>query len=405
MAQPTAGLVAYFPMNGNFTDAGPFAIAGTSNGATPTTNHAGTVNAAMNFLNPGNTVPQFGTHAINSNTSFGINQDFTIVFSTYANSPFVHTGGFYENNMNSSGPGVWFWTAYGYPEIRFNFKNGSIGSTNGAFAVGVWVHVACVRSGATMMIYINGVLNVSGAVGSQTPIYNIPARFGTMSYYLYSPPEYNGFNGKMDELRIYNRALTGAEILSMSQVALPVKLTSFTASNKNNTITLKWQTQFEQNSSHSNIERSIDGVNFTSIASVSAGGNSNLPLNYIYTDLFPVSNQSQKTAFYRLQSVDIDGKYTYSQVIALQLDKRDIELFVSPNPAKDILQVQTGNNISGNSSLLITDVSGRVLYKKEIILLQGSNNVPVNISLLNPGMYIVRLVNQGNSFIKQFIKE
>ncbi len=405
MAQPTAGLVAYFPMNGNFTDAGPYAIAGTTYGATPTTNIAGTANTAMYFLNPGSTVPQFGTHAINSNTSFGTAQDFSIAFTVYVNSPFVHTGGFYDNNLNSSGPGVWFWNSPGYPELRFNFKNGSIGSTNGAFAIGVWKHVACVRSGATMMIYINGVLNVTGAVGTGTPVYNIPTRFGTMSYYLYSPPEYNGLNGKMDELRIYNRALTGAEILGMSQGALPVKLTSFTASNKNNTVTLKWQTQYEQNSSYYNIERSIDGVNFTSIARASAGGNSNLPLNYIYTDLLPVSIQSKKTVFYRLQSVDIDGKFAYSQVVALQLDKRDIELFVSPNPAKDILQVQTGNNISGNASLLIIDVSGRILYKKEVILQQGSNTVPVNISLLNPGMYIVRLVNDGNSYIKQFVKE
>lgn len=404
IAQPTAGLVAYFPMNGSFADAGPYGIATTVNGATATTNVTGTANAAMAFSNPTSAVPQFGTHAINANTSFGINQDFTIVFTVYANSPFVHTGGFYDNNLNSNGPGVWFWNANGYPQIQFNFRNASVGTTNGAFPVGVWKHIACVRSGASIMVYINGILNVTGTVGSGTPVYNIPARFGTMSYYLYSPPEYNGFNGKMDEMRIYNRALTAAEILGMSGGALPVKLTSFTAANKNNTVSLKWQTQYEQNSSHYTIQRSTDGLNFTDAGRVAAAGNSNLPLNYSYSDLLPAAIQSQETVFYRLQSVDVDGKFSYSQVIALQLDAKDMQLFVSPNPAKDVLQVQTGNSNAGNAVLIISDASGREVVRKNIELQQGNNSIPVNISMLGRGTYFVRIVNGKESFIKQFIK-
>jgi len=37
-AQPPAGLVGYWPMDGNFTDLGPYAIHGTNNAATVTTN-------------------------------------------------------------------------------------------------------------------------------------------------------------------------------------------------------------------------------------------------------------------------------------------------------------------------------------------------------------------------------
>lgn len=403
-AQPTAGLVAYFPMNGNFTDAGPYGIVTTVNGATPTTNVTGTANAAMNFLNPSSTVPQFGTHAINSNVNFGVAQDFTIVFTAYANSPFVHTGGFYDNGINTSGPGVWFWNSSGFPQVQFNFRNGSVGTTNGAFPLGAWKHVCAVRSGGSLLIYINGVLNVTGAAGTGTPSYPLPARFGTMYYSGFSPPEYNGLNGKIDELRIYNRALTAAEILGMSGGALPVKLTSFTAANKNNTVTLKWQTQYEQNSSHYNIQRSTDGLNFTDAARVSAAGNSNLPLNYSHNDLLPAAVQSQKTVFYRLQPVDVDGKFSYSQVIALQLDAKDMQLFVSPNPAKDVLQVQTGNSNAGNAVLIISDASGRQVVRKTIELQQGNNSIPVNISMLGRGTYFVRIVNGKESFTKQFIK-
>ncbi|MBK7376983.1 MAG: hypothetical protein IPJ02_15980 [Chitinophagaceae bacterium] len=68
--------------------------------------------------------------------------------------------------------------------------------------------------------------------------------------------------------------------------------------------------------------------------------------------------------FYRLQSVDVDGKFSYSRVIALQLDAKDMQLFVSPNPAKDVLQVQTGSNNAGNAVLIISDASGRQVVRK-----------------------------------------
>ncbi len=403
-AQPTTGLVAYWPMNGNFTDAGPNNITGTNFGATATTNYASAANSAMQFLNPLSPVVQYATHPINANLSFGTAQDFSIDFSVLTTS-LPHAGGIYDNMLNYGGPGIFMWNSSGFPQINFNFKNGNVGSTNGALPLNVWKHVCCVRAGTAIRIYVNGVLNATGTAGTTAPVYSFPARIGSMFYNGFAPPQYNGHNGKIDEMRIYNRALTAAEIGGLSGGALPVKLTSFTASNNNSTITLKWQTQYEQNSSHYLIQRSTDAVNFTEVARVAAAGNSNLSLAYSYNDILPLSMQSQKTVFYRLQSVDIDGKFAISQVVALHLDKKDIQLFVSPNPAKDILQVQTGNSTAGNASLIISDAAGRMLYKKEITLQQGNNSIPVNISMLSSGIYYVTLKMGSDIYIKQFVKE
>ncbi|MEP7237617.1 MAG: LamG domain-containing protein, partial [Ferruginibacter sp.] len=341
----TLGMVGYWKMDGNFNDAGPYAIHGSNFGATATTNIASQPNKAMQFLNPSatsTTVVQWGTIPVNSNLNFTGNQDFTIGFYVFANSPFVHTGGFYDNNLNYGGPGVWFWNSGGI-KIQFNYKNASINTIAGTFPQGQWVHVVAVRAAGTLKLYINGMLNNTGAEGTLTPVYTYPARLGTMFYQSY--PHYNGFNGKMDELRIYNRALTNSEI----QQLLPVKITSFTAVNNNYHIKLQWQTQFEQNSKHYIIQRSDDGVNFTDIEKVNAAGNSTTPLAYSYVDALPATLQNNPVVFYRLQLVDLDGRFFNSEIVAVHLNKKDLQLLVFPNPAKDVLQVQTGLGLTGNA--------------------------------------------------------
>lgn len=403
-AQPTAGLMAYWPMNGNFTDAGPNNITGTNFGATATTNNASVANKAMAYANPASPVDQYATHPVNANLNFGTAQDFSISFSVLTTSQ-PRAGGIYDNMLNYGGPGVFMWNSNGFPQINFNFKNGNVGSTNGALPLNVWKHVCCVRAGTALRIYVNGVLNATGTPGSTAPVYSFPARIGTMFFNGFTPPQYNGHNGKIDELRIYNRALTDLEIINLANVTLPVKLTSFTGVNKSNTITLNWQTQYEQNSSHFNVQRSIDGINFTDVARVAANQNSNVPLTYKYNDVLSAAIQTQKTVFYRLQSVDIDGRFSNSQILALQLNKTDIQLLVSPNPAKDILQVQTGKGLAGNAVLTILDAMGRQLYKKDIMLQLGSNTIAINISLLTPGIYYLRLINGGENYLKQFLKE
>jgi len=404
-AQPVAGLMAYWPMNGNFADNGPNNITVTNNGSTSTTNTLGVAGYAMNFLNPGPGVVQFANQAINSNVNFSGSQNFSIDFSVYANTPYVSAGGFYDNNLNYGAPGVWFWNNPGYPQLRFNYKNASIGSTNGAFPLGEWKHVCFVRDAGTLSIYINGVLNVSGPEGTTSPSYPNPAKFGTM--YFNSPGyyEYNGFNGKLDDFRIYNRALTATEIQELSDIVVPVKLSSFTAINRNNIVSLNWQTQYEQNSSYFKVQRSNDAVNFEDITRVGAAGNTNTIKHYFHQDVLPVTIQAQKIVYYRLQSVDTDGKFSYSQTIALLLNKNELQLLVFPNPAKNLLQVQMSADKTCNASLIITDARGTSIYQKEIKLQQGANSIPVNISLLSSGTYQVQLADGKEVYVKQFVKE
>ncbi len=403
-AQPTAGLMAYWPMNGNFTDAGPNAITVTNNGATATTNISGNANGAMLFTNPTATPSQFARHNINANLNFSATQDFSVDFSFFLTSPYVHTCGLYDNQINYGGYGMWVWNPSGPHQIQFNFKNASLASTLGAVTLNTWYHICCLRSAGTLKIYINGVLNASGPEGTTTPAYNFPGRIGSMFYNAQTPAEYNPMHGKLDEFRIYNRALTVVEIQQLSSAALPVKLSQFTASYNNGKALLNWQTAFEQNSKHFIIQRSVDGVNFSNLSTVAAAGNAATTKNYNYNDSSLANLSANKKIFYRLQSVDLDGQFSLSKIIWINRDALPFELNISPNPAKDILSLNMGQALSGKGRLSIQDVQGKTWYQREMLPIQAIPQLSINISALPSGTYFLHLVSEQGKLTKSFIK-
>lgn len=398
LAQTTLGLVAYWPMDGNYIDYWTNAIHGTNAGSTPTTNSGGMANRAMQFLNPSSTVPQYATHPVNSNVNFGVGQDFTISMKVYANSPFVHTGGFYDNNLNYGGPGVWFWDNGGI-KVQFNFRNASLAST--AFPVGVWKNVVCLLQGTSMKIYIDGVLNATGTVGTMTPVYSFPARIGSMFYNGFSPPQYNGFNGKLDNIRIYNRALGPGEIIGI----LPIRLNSFAATNNRSEVLLNWQTAYEQGTSHFNLQRSTNGTDFSPLATVQAKGSPTTTTDYQYTDRGIQDLKGYSHVFYRLEMVDRDGNKELSPVVQVQLDKQPGEFIIMKNPVVSDLQLQFSTGLNEESLIYVTDASGRQLVTRQVRSSGVTVSTSIDFKLFSPGTYNVTLINSRGKQTLGFIKQ
>lgn len=371
-------------MNGNFNDAGPNAIHGTSFGATATADRLAAANNAMDFSNPTSTVNQYGTHPINSNLNFGIAQDFSISFLFYIKSPFVHTVGLYDNGINSNGYGMFFWNPSGNYVLQFNCRNGSVAST--AIPLATWKHVVCVREGSQLRIYIDGTQVSTGAVGSGTPAYSYDARFGSMFFSGFSPPQYNGMHGALDEFRIYNRALSATEIANMSGSTLPVQLSSFTAVTAANTVTLNWQTVSENNLSHFEIESSTDGRVFTRAGRVNAKGHATSSNYYNFTDA-----GKKDLIYYRLKMLDYDNTFSYSNILAVrsQSGKRKLQLF--PNPATEQVQLQLPVNEKTQALISIHDFTGKQLYQQSWFLQTGNNSISIPVNNLAKGMYSIRI--------------
>lgn len=182
---------------------------------------------------------------------------------------------------------------------------------------------------------------------------------------------------------------------------LPVQLLDFTVTPKINDALLEWSTSQEINSRNFIIQSSDDASHWKDLGTVQAAGKSDVKQNYSFVDV-GVMKSGRSTVYYRLESVDIDGKSTVSRVISLKINGNnqwDVQLF--SNPVHGNVNVfLTG--ITGRAELSINDLNGRVIYKKQIQNQNGQFSIPVN---LNAGMYIfVVKTNHERKSIK-FIKE
>lgn len=110
----------------------------------------------------------------------------------------------------------------------------------------------------------------------------------------------------------YNGGTVGTFGISVtSPQPLPVELSQFEGDLYPLFNVIKWSTESENNSSHFDLESSIDGENWRKITTIPSAGNSTEELKYSYID-----NNLNSIVYYRLQQFDIDGKFeTYGPIV------------------------------------------------------------------------------------------
>jgi len=172
----------------------------------------------------------------------------------------------------------------------------------------------------------------------------------------------------------------------ISQAPLPVHFSSFNARSAGASVALTWNIEAEQNVKGYEVERSNDGRNFTNIGFVGAASQS----SYSYTDNRPLAS-----GYYRIKSVDIDGKFLYSTVISFKGGKSVVVLraFMSN---QNTLTIQHDAAQSG-SRISISSADGRLI--KSLSPSAGTQQTVVNVSSARAGLYLVRF-DDGNGGVE-----
>jgi type IX secretion system substrate protein len=198
------------------------------------------------------------------------------------------------------------------------------------------------------------------------------------------PSAYSG-TAVINQGSINRNSLTGPVTLS-GNGTLPIVLSAFDAVLNNSVVDLTWTTDMEINSDHFTIERSTNaGTSWSPIGTVSAQGFSSLPVNYSFTDGSPVSGADQ----YRLESVDRDGKFTYSDIKVVRVGVIS-KVTVFPNPARDNVNITLGEgNASFSGSVRILSLSGQLLAEKIVSNTAGGSTISMSVGGYTPGNYLV----------------
>ncbi len=180
----------------------------------------------------------------------------------------------------------------------------------------------------------------------------------------------------------------------VSPLVLPIKLISFIAQPQNSSVVLKWVVALETNVATYQIEYSANGRTYASIGSVTATGSR----NYNLTHTAP----KQGLNYYRLKTIDKDGKVSYSEVRTVNFGGVEGVVKIYPIPASATVNITVTNamiNQSGTISIIALD--GRLVHAQTTTAL--SQTETINVSKLASGKYIVRIVT-NNEVVNQRIE-
>lgn len=180
--------------------------------------------------------------------------------------------------------------------------------------------------------------------------------------------------------------LGGGATLNCS--VLPIELLDFTAEARNDRVDLQWSTSSESNNSFFTVERSRDARSFEPIQVVPGAGNSSTTRYYLASDFEPLPG----IAYYRLRQTDFDGKFTFSEPVAVRYRESVKSLFLVPNPASDRVQVLFECGVETNGSLRIFSLEGKLISQRQLSLRRGMNAVDLDLSRWKTGSYVVELL-------------
>jgi len=187
---------------------------------------------------------------------------------------------------------------------------------------------------------------------------------------------------------------------------LSVKLLSFNAtlnSNKTKSV-LDWLTESELNNDHFEVERSDDGVNFKTIATVAGNGTTANTHNYSYTDnLTP----GAAIIYYRLKVVDVNNKFSYSKTVLVRLNGAfgSAAINVYPNPFVSDVKVFIKSTKTVPAVIKIVAANGTEVNVKKVTVESGSNIIILSdIATLPKGVYMIEVISENDKFSKTIFK-
>ncbi|THU39804.1 T9SS type A sorting domain-containing protein [Niastella caeni] len=182
----------------------------------------------------------------------------------------------------------------------------------------------------------------------------------------------------------------------LSLTPLPVTLSSFLAAMDGEIVNITWTTSIEEQLKHFEVQRSANGIDFTTIGIVQPGQKS-----YLFKDKQPLKGYN----YYRLKSVDIDGSFSFSTYVLVNVENgAGIISSLYPNPATGNAILKLQGTVEGKVLVQVLDQQGRMVATKQFgVQHTGEFKTPLDLGNLPKGSYVLRIVVNDKSYLQKML--
>jgi PQQ-dependent dehydrogenase (s-GDH family) len=180
-------------------------------------------------------------------------------------------------------------------------------------------------------------------------------------------------------------------------ITLPLNLLTFKGQWQDNNTLLQWETSNEVNTSHFVIERSTDARNFTAIGRTEAAGNSN-GQKYSYPDK-DAGMLNAAILYYRLKMYDLNGTFSYSNIVTINVDPAALVVNIYPNPVHSMIMAKVSLKKADNLNIQVTDMKGQAVYMATKYLGAGVSELQIDTRKWTSQVYSVKITDSNNKVL------
>ena len=380
---PTKSLIGWWPFTGNANDSSGRGNNGTINGATLTSDRFANLNSAYNFNGQNNNIVI--PNSLNLNPS-------RISVSIWVNpTVFGPSEQYIIDKSNDLSPNSqhrsWAIRIGGSGELDLEIRVNNIYysfPTTSTLNINQWNNLVFIYDGDSAKLYRNNLIVISQSLPGTLTNFNYDLSIG---YFPHAeiPPFGYFWNGKLDDIGIWNRALTQPEISALYKIGCSASVTTqpinqsvnisnnaqFITASSDSMATYQWQTDLGFGFQNLNSVSQYSGTkNDTLTIANTTLSNNNQPFRCIIS-----SGSCSDTSNVAVLKVNNN--------VGINENSQDNLFSVYPNPAKSQINVKADVKLLG-SIYTVYDNTGKVVLSGKII----AENTVIELGNLSGGIYL-----------------
>jgi hypothetical protein len=182
-------------------------------------------------------------------------------------------------------------------------------------------------------------------------------------------------------------------------ITLPIQLKSFQGLVVADKAQLTWTVADNASGSHFEVERSLDGKDFTTIALVN-------PTTATGDESYSYKDNAPEAAYYRLRVVNTTKAVSYSNVVFLKRQgAASTSISLLQNPVETTLRFSFVSGSTAPTEVAVYNMTGVKVFHTSLQALKGLNTLTSTLDgSIQSGTYVLEVTNKTTRSVAKFVK-